>query len=82
MSDTDVCLQPATEIARLIRQRTVSASEVLAAHLQRIADVNPQVNAIVTLDIDGAQARARAIDEALDRGEDPGPLAGLPMGIL
>ncbi len=79
MSDTDLCLQPATVIARLIRQRTVSASEVLAAHLQRIADVNPQVNAIVTLDIDGAQARARAIDEALDRGEDPGPLAGLPI---
>jgi amidase len=79
MSDTDLCLQSATVIARLIRQRTVSASEVLAAHLQRIADVNPQVNAIVTLDIDGAQARARAIDEALDRGEDPGPLAGLPI---
>ena len=79
MSDTDLCLQPATVIARLIRQRTVSAGEVLAAHLQRIADVNPQVNAIVTLDIDGAQARARAIDEALDRGEDLGPLAGLPI---
>ncbi|WP_322820875.1 amidase [Chloroflexus sp.] len=79
MTDTGLCLQPATTIAHLIRQRAVSATEVLAAHLERIATLNPLVNAIVTLDIDGAQARARAFDEALDRGEDPGPLAGLPV---
>lgn len=76
---TDLCLQPATTIARLIRQRAVSASEVLEAHLARIEKLNPLVNAIVTLDVAGARDRARAIDEALARGEDPGPLAGLPV---
>ncbi|WP_322494866.1 amidase [Chloroflexus sp.] len=76
---TDLCLQPATAIARLIRQRAVSASEVLEAHLARIEKLNPLVNAIVTLDVAGARDRARAIDEALARGEDPGPLAGLPV---
>lgn len=76
---TDLCLQPATAIARLIRQRAVSASEVLEAHLARIEKINPLVNAIITLDVEGARDRARAIDKALARGEDPGPLAGLPV---
>ncbi|WP_322488353.1 amidase [Chloroflexus sp.] len=76
---TDLCLQPATAITRLIRQRAVSASEVLEAHLARIEALNPLVNAIVTLDAAGSRDRARAIDEALARGEDPGPLAGLPV---
>ncbi|RMD79997.1 MAG: amidase, partial [Chloroflexi bacterium] len=77
--DPELCLQPATVIARLIRQRAVSAREVLAAHLSRIEAINPHVNAIVTLDVEGAQRRANAIDTALARGEDPGPLAGLPV---
>lgn len=77
--DTELCLQPATTIAHLIRQRAVSASEVLEAHLTRIEAINPLVNAIVTLDIDGARRRAREIDAQLARGEDPGPLAGLPV---
>ncbi|MEF3274488.1 MAG: amidase [Chloroflexus sp.] len=77
--DTELCLQPATTIAHLIRQRAVSASEVLEAHLTRIEAINPLVNAIVTLDIEGARRRAREIDAQLARGEDPGPLAGLPV---
>lgn len=68
---TDLCLQPATAIARLIRQRAVSASEVLEAHLARIEKINPLVNAIITLDVEGARDRARAIDKALARGEIP-----------
>ncbi len=79
MSTADLCLQPATTIARLIREREVSAVEVLEAHLARIEAINPLVNAIVTLDIEGAHARARAIDAALKQGDDPGPLAGLPV---
>ncbi len=79
MSTADLCLQPATTIARLIREREVSAVEVLEAHLARIEAINSLVNAIVTLDIEGAHARARAIDAALKQGDDPGPLAGLPV---
>ncbi len=69
----------AVELAELIRTREVSASEVLEAHLAQIERVNPLVNAIVTLDIAGARAQARAADVALAAGEAVGPLHGLPV---
>lgn len=79
MSDTELCFLTASELARRIRQKEVSAHEVMAAHLAQIERVNPHVNAIVTLLPDRALARARAADEALARGEPAGPLHGLPI---
>lgn len=75
----DLCFTPAVELAAMVRRREVSARELLAAHLQRIDATNPAVNAIVTLDVDGAQAQAAAADEATARSESIGPLHGLPM---
>lgn len=75
----DLCFTPATELAAMVRRREVSARELLAAHLQRIDATNAAVNAIVTLDVDGAQAQAEAADQATARGEATGPLHGLPM---
>ena len=66
-------------MARLIRAKQLSAREVLSAHLDQIAHVNPSVNAIVTLVADHAMARARLADEALARGAALGPLHGLPI---
>jgi amidase len=77
--DSDLCLRPATELAALVRKREVSARELLEAHLARIERVDPQVNAIVTLDAEGARAAADAADAALAAGEDVGPLHGLPV---
>ncbi|SFP94713.1 amidase [Geodermatophilus dictyosporus] len=77
--DSDLCLRPATELAALVRKREVSARELLEAHLARIERVDPQVNAIVTLDADGARAAADAADAALAAGEEVGPLHGLPV---
>ncbi|MGY1701319.1 amidase [Geodermatophilus sp. SYSU D00766] len=74
----DLCLRPATELAALVRTREVSARELLEAHLARIERVDPQVNAIVTLDAEGARAAADAADAALAAGEQVGPLHGLP----
>jgi len=51
----------------------------MAAHLDRIAELNPRVNAIVTLVADGAMASALDADEKLARGERVGPLHGLPV---
>ncbi|MEV0228912.1 amidase [Nonomuraea sp. NPDC050786] len=65
----------ATELAHLIRTRQVSAVEVLRAHLDRIEQVNPHVNAIVTLVAEQALAAA----EAADAREPAGPLHGLPV---
>jgi amidase len=67
----------AVEQRRLIGEREVSATELLDAHLARIDAVNPAVNAIVALDPEVGRRRARAVDDAIVRGDDPGPLAGL-----
>lgn len=69
----------ARELARRIGSREVSAVEVLDAHLEQIARVDPFVNAIVTLLPEQARAQAEAADAALARGEDVGPLHGLPI---
>lgn len=64
-----------------IRSRAVSAAEVLEAHLSRIAEYNPRLNAIVTLDADGARRRAELADRALERGDLWGPLHGVPVTV-
>jgi len=66
-------------MARRIRAKEMSAREVMQAHLERIAEVNPRVNAIVTLVADRAMAEARDADEKLARGDAVGPLHGLPV---
>ena len=79
MTDEELCLRPATELAALVRSREISARELLDAHLARIERLNPDLNAIVTLDPDGARAAADAADTALASGEPVGPLHGVPV---
>ena len=69
----------ATDLALALRTGDVSAREVVDAHLARIAETNPAINAIVTLEADRAIAQAHAADEALARGDIVGPLHGLPI---
>jgi amidase len=78
MGNAEICFTTAVELVRRIRARELSAVEVLEAHLARIERLNPKVNAIVTLAPEAARTAARAVDAALARGDDPGPLAGLP----
>lgn len=73
------CFTSAAELARRIRARELSAVEVLRAHVQQIERVDPAVNAMVTRTFEQAETAARAIDARLARGEDCGPLAGLPV---
>ena len=75
----DLCFKTATELASLIRSKELSARQVMEAHLQQIERVNPAVNAIVTLLPERAMQAAAAADEALARGQDVGPLHGLPV---
>jgi len=74
-------LTTACGIAEAVRRRRASAVEVLDHYIKRIEKYNPKLNAFVFLDVDSARKRAREIDEAVRRGEDPGPLAGVPFGI-
>lgn len=71
----------AVELAQMIRDRTVSAIEVLDAHLTQIAKHNAKLNAICTLDETNARAKARQADEALAKGENWGALHGVPITI-
>ena len=81
MQDAALCLRPATELAALVRSRALSAAELLAAHLAQIERLNPRVNAICTLDAERATEAAARLDGALADGEEPGPLAGLPVAV-
>jgi Asp-tRNA(Asn)/Glu-tRNA(Gln) amidotransferase A subunit family amidase len=69
------------ETAERVRGREVSARELVQHALARIDALNPQVNAFVALDADGALADATRLDERLAAGEDVGPLAGVPIAV-
>ncbi|RMH43307.1 MAG: Asp-tRNA(Asn)/Glu-tRNA(Gln) amidotransferase subunit GatA [Deltaproteobacteria bacterium] len=71
----------AADIARRVAARDVSAREVAQAHLDRVAAVDDRLGAFLRVDGDGALAQAGAVDAAIARGEDPGPLAGVPVGL-
>src|SRR3954463_9201753 len=61
----------------MLRARGISARKLLEAPLERIERLNPAINAVVTLDADGARAAADAADAALSAGQPVGPLHGL-----
>ncbi|MGW4072948.1 amidase [Streptomyces asiaticus] len=71
----------ATELAELIRTRQVSAVEVVQAHLDRMDEVNPRLNAVVTVLAEQALAAARAADESVKAGASLGPLHGVPFTV-
>lgn len=71
----------AVDIAAAVRRREVSALAVTEAHLERIARVNPGLNALTVVFDDRARDAAEAVDAALAAGRDPGPLAGVPISV-
>ncbi len=71
----------ATRLAADIRDRRVGCVELLEFFLARAERYNPQLNAIVAWQTDKARERARAADAALAKGENWGPLHGLPMTV-
>jgi len=71
----------ATELAKLVRQREVSAREVADAVLDRLDAVNPAINAVIEHRPDDVRRQADEVDRAIARGDDPGPLAGVPVTV-
>jgi amidase len=71
----------AGELVALVKSREITPVEILDAHLSVIDRINPALNAIVTLAADKARDAAVAAGDAVMRGEDTGPLHGLPIGI-
>lgn len=79
--NTRLVFLTATQLAEKIRSGEITSLEVVQAFLNQIGTYNPILNAIVTLDAQGALERAREADEALARGELWGPLHGVPVTI-
>jgi amidase len=75
-----LALRPAHELRRLLLDREISAVELIEACHDRIARLNPIINAVVTVN-ERAIEDARALDVRMARGEAPGPLFGLPVGV-
>lgn len=81
MDTEDLCRLTATALVGAVRSRTLSAEQVMTCHLQRTGRLEPGLNTYVTLDAEGALRAAREVDRRLQAGEDPGPLAGLPVSV-
>jgi len=75
----ELCFLTAVELVRRIRSREVSAREVMDAHLEQIDRINPKLNAIITYLPERGREGAAAADEKQARGEELGPLHGLPV---
>jgi amidase len=71
----------ALEIATAVRSKNLSAQEVTTAHLERLAAVNPALNAVVQEFPEEALSAARDVDIQIANGLDPGPLCGVPVTI-
>ncbi len=76
MPDSDLMLRSAGELAGMVSAGEVSARELVQTSLERIEELNPQVNAFVQVDEEGALAAADAIS-----GDDERPFAGVPIAI-
>ena len=81
MDKNDINFTPATELADLIRNKTLSPVEVSDAAIDRVERLNPVLNAFCHMDFDQTRRDARAAEDAVMRGYDLGPLHGVPFSI-
>jgi aspartyl-tRNA(Asn)/glutamyl-tRNA(Gln) amidotransferase subunit A len=81
MTDVDLCYTPATELAALIRARTLSPIELTRAVLARVDALNATLNAFCTPTPELALDEARRAEDAVMRGDKLGPLHGIPYSI-
>jgi amidase len=77
----DLTSKGAGELAGMIASGEVTSTEVIEAHLARIAEVNPHLNAVTVTLTDEARATAAAVDRAVAAGNKLGPLAGVPFSV-
>lgn len=77
----DFLSDSAADLAAMVRRKAVSSRELVQHALDRIDAVDSLTNAFVAVDAERALADAAAVDELVASGGDPGPLAGLPLGV-
>ncbi|MGE0762894.1 MAG: Asp-tRNA(Asn)/Glu-tRNA(Gln) amidotransferase subunit GatA [Bdellovibrionales bacterium] len=77
---SDMFFSSLIEMRDKVRRREISAKALTEAHLSRSRDLNPKLNAYTTFNEKAVQA-AEKIDQMIQAGKDPGPLAGVPFSI-
>jgi aspartyl-tRNA(Asn)/glutamyl-tRNA(Gln) amidotransferase subunit A len=83
VTDVDINFRttPLADIARAVRTKQVSARELTQESLDRIQRYDPTYNAFVAVDGEKALTEAKALDDRIAAGADPGPLAGIPLAV-
>lgn len=81
MDKADLYFMPATEMSKLIRAKEISPVELTEIFLERIAELNPKLNAFCTLTPKMAREQAKAAEQAIMQGETNAPLLGLPVSV-
>ena len=81
MAEIDFRTTSLAELTRSVRAKEVSARELTQAALDRIQRLDPTYNAFVAVDGERALAEADGVDDRIAAGADPGPLAGIPLGV-
>jgi amidase len=76
-----LAFQSASQLLRALRRRTTTSRDLLEQSLERVARLNPALNAVVTLDAERARAAADAADRAIEADSPLGPLHGLPITV-
>jgi Asp-tRNA(Asn)/Glu-tRNA(Gln) amidotransferase A subunit family amidase len=78
---SDLIFLPAVEMARHVRERRVSPVELVEAHLRRIEELNPRLNAFAQVDAEAARKQAGEAEKTIASGKTLGPLHGVPISI-
>jgi len=81
MNDRELMFLPAHKQRQMIVDGEISSVEMIEASLRRIAEFEPQLNAFITLDEEGALKSAEAADTKLSNGDAAGPLHGVPVAV-
>jgi len=81
MDERELLKLSAVQLEREIRRGAVTAVEITEAALRRVEAMDPGLNSFITVDAAGARAQAERVQRRLDAGEDPGPLAGVPVAV-
>lgn len=81
MKSEELCFTPATELASMLRSKIISPLELTRAILNRIESVNPKIHAYITVAHEMAIEDARESEKSVMKGEDLGPLHGIPLSI-
>ena len=77
----NMTMSSAAELASALQKGETTSVECTTAFLDRIDSTNPTINAFLSVDRDGALAKAEAVDAARSKGKPLGPLAGLPVAV-